>query len=63
MDEDIGISHTIKGVYNEDDNVYASRGKKPTAPAPAPEPGNRDYPSPKPITDPDIPEGSPIHPR
>ncbi len=28
MSEDIGISHTIYGVYNEDDNVYADRKTK-----------------------------------
>lgn len=32
MSEDIGISHTIKGVYNEDDNVYADRKRKVTRP-------------------------------
>ena len=57
MDEDIGISHTIKSVYNEDDNVFASRGKKTTPDQTAPTPGERDYPERKPIID--IEEGAP----
>ncbi len=50
MSEDIGISHTIKGVYNEDDNVYADRKRKaPSSSDQVHEPGERDYPERRPL--------------
>jgi len=37
MSENIGISHTIRDVYNQDDNVYADRKKSiSSAPESAP---------------------------
>lgn len=55
MAENIGISHLIKKTYTMDDNVFASKAKSKSSTAP--EPGERDYPSPRyPI---DIEEGAP----
>ena len=44
MSEDIGISHVIKDVYNQDDNVYANRKKRALSPIDSAEPGHRDFP-------------------
>ncbi len=56
MAENIGISHQIKKVYTQDDNVFASKAKSKPATI-APEPGERDFPERRPIID--IEEGAP----